>query len=125
LRAIALSEDARSQVTRCRGGHNRQGLTHAAFKATEAAAPEATEAAPTTASGIAGSPAASPLTCFKQRAHLAVRLARFAPGGRSLSDADVMYLARPHELTPSARKYCDRIVSVFQTGFARCDARNC
>src|SRR6266480_5532930 len=49
-------EDARSQVTRRRGGHNRQELTHAAFKATEATAPEATEAATTTASGIAGTP---------------------------------------------------------------------
>ena len=47
-------EDARSQVTRHRGGHNRQELTHAAFKATEAAAPEATEAATTAAGGIAG-----------------------------------------------------------------------
>jgi hypothetical protein len=31
-------------------------LTHAAFKATEATAPEATEAATPTASGIAGTP---------------------------------------------------------------------
>jgi hypothetical protein len=64
-------EDARSQVTRRRGGHNRQELTHAAFKATEATAPEATEAATTTASGIAGTPS----RVSSSRAHLAVRLA--------------------------------------------------
>jgi hypothetical protein len=52
------------------GGHNRQELTHAAPKATEAAAPEATEAATAAASGIAGTPAASSFTCFKQRACL-------------------------------------------------------
>src|SRR6266545_7649768 len=34
----------------------RRMLTHAAFKATEATAPQATEAATTTASGIAGTP---------------------------------------------------------------------